>query len=132
MGQRQALHSTYSCVFMELRLLDALVKDNSTTPRERTISVYLTKLAQLGGYLARANDPPPGDMVMWRGMSRLIDLELGAFLGAQLVGNCTAPLISPDSCPDGWDEVAEYALSWAERNINGRRLASLSPCSEFR
>lgn len=72
---------------MELELLDALVKDNSRAPRRRTISAYLTKVARLGGYLARSNDPPPGNMVIWRGMRRLIDLELGASLGAQLVGN---------------------------------------------
>jgi DNA topoisomerase-3 len=38
-------------------------------------------------YLARAKDPPPGNAVMWRGMSRLTDIELGFFIGAQLVGN---------------------------------------------
>ncbi|MFL9907827.1 hypothetical protein [Paraburkholderia sp. RL17-337-BIB-A] len=35
------------------------------------------KLAQLGGYLARAGDPPPGNTVMWRGMRRLTDIQLG-------------------------------------------------------
>src|ERR1035437_3838517 len=28
-----------------------------------------------------------GNMVMWRGLSRLTDIELGATIGAQLVGN---------------------------------------------
>jgi len=28
------------------------------------------------GYLARANDAPPGNTVMWRGVSRLTDIEL--------------------------------------------------------
>ena len=46
-----------------------------------------TKVARLGGYLARTNDSPPGNMVMWRGLSRLIDIELGATISAQLVGN---------------------------------------------
>jgi len=45
---------------------------------------YLTRL---GGYLARAKDPPPGNTVMWRGVSRLTDIELGFVMGAQLVGN---------------------------------------------
>jgi len=44
-------------------------------------------IARLGGYLARANDPPPGNMVMWRGMSRLTDIALGAAVGAGIVGN---------------------------------------------
>jgi len=72
---------------LELCLLDALVRDSNTGPRQKTLSAYLTKLARLGGYLARTNDSPPGNMVMWRGLSRLVDLELGASIGAQLVGN---------------------------------------------
>ena len=72
---------------LELRLLDALVKGKYTGPRTKILSAYLTKVARLGGYLARANDPPPGNMVMWRGLSRLTDIELGATIGAQLVGN---------------------------------------------
>src|SRR3546814_20789341 len=39
---------------------------------------YLICLARLGGYLARAHDPPPGNLVVWRGMRRLSDLLLGA------------------------------------------------------
>jgi hypothetical protein len=72
---------------LELRLLDALVRDSLTGPRSKTLSGYLTKVAQLGGYLARANDSPPGNMVMWRGWSRLVDIELGAAISAQIVGN---------------------------------------------
>jgi hypothetical protein len=48
---------------------------------------YLIKIAQLGGYLARAQAAPPGHLVMWRGLSRLTDIELGFQIGAQLVGN---------------------------------------------
>lgn len=40
-----------------------------------------------GGYLARTHDPPPGNTVIWRGLSRLTDIELGIMIGAQLVGN---------------------------------------------
>jgi hypothetical protein len=54
---------------------------------EKTLSSYLTKIARLGGYLARASDPPPGNTVMWRGLSRLTDIKLGATLSAGLVGN---------------------------------------------
>jgi hypothetical protein len=65
----------------EIDLLDRLVEDkNRQAPRRKTLSYYLTKIARLGGYLARANDPPPGNMVMWRGLSRLIDIELGAMI----------------------------------------------------
>jgi len=51
------------------------------------LSHYLTKIACLGGYLARANDPPPGNTVIWRGLSRLTDIGLGAIVGAKIVGN---------------------------------------------
>ena len=35
--------------------------------------------------LARANDPPPGNIVMWRRLSRLTDIGLGAIAGAEIV-----------------------------------------------
>jgi Transposase DNA-binding len=71
----------------EIELLDHLVKDKRQDVSRRTVSHYLTKIARLGGYLARANDPPPGNTVMWRGLSRLTDIELGARVGAKIVGN---------------------------------------------
>jgi hypothetical protein len=70
---------------LEIRLLDHLVKDKASPAQ--TLAHYLAKVARLGGYLARAKDPPPGTMVMWRGLSRLTDIELGASLGRRLVGN---------------------------------------------
>ncbi len=73
---------------VETTLLDQLVPDkNHGPPREKMLSAYLTKIARLGGYLARTSDPPPGNTVMWRGLSRLTDIKLGAMLGARLVGN---------------------------------------------
>jgi hypothetical protein len=72
---------------IELRLLDALVNDKPTRRRKKTLSTYLTKVAQLGGYLARATDSPPGNLVMWRGLSRLTDIELGATIGAEFTVN---------------------------------------------
>jgi hypothetical protein len=72
----------------EIGLLDHLVKDKDQKPRRRrTLSHYLTKIARLGGYLARASDPPPGNTVMWRGLSRLTDIALGATVGVKLAGN---------------------------------------------
>ena len=73
---------------MEITLLDHLVKDNRRNSiGAKALSHYLTKIARLGGYLARASDPPPGNMVMWKGLSRLTDIELGANIGVKLVGN---------------------------------------------
>jgi len=71
----------------EIYLLDQLVSDQSATvPSGNNLSLYLTKLVRLGGYLARAKDHPPGNTVMWRGLSRLTDIQLGFILGTQLVG----------------------------------------------
>jgi hypothetical protein len=73
---------------LETHLVDKLIPGNpAKRRREATLSCYLTKIARLGGYLARTKDPPPGNTVMWRGLSRLTDIELGFFMGAQLVGN---------------------------------------------
>jgi hypothetical protein len=52
-----------------------------------TLSTYLVNIARSGGYLNRAKDSPPRNTVIWRGLSRLIDIELGFLLAAQLVGN---------------------------------------------
>jgi hypothetical protein len=73
----------------EVRLLDHLVPDKcEPQPHSRkSASRYIIKIARLGGYLARANDPAPGNMVMWRGLSRLTDIELGARVGAKIVAN---------------------------------------------
>lgn len=73
---------------VEIDLLDRLVKEKpAISQSERHLSRYLTKIARLGGYLARARDAPPGNLVMWRGLSRLMDIELGFQIGAQSVGN---------------------------------------------
>lgn len=72
----------------EIRLLDHPIEDaGKGRSQAKTLCHYLTKIARLGGYLARASDSPPGNMVMWRGLSRLTDIELGATIGAKLVGN---------------------------------------------
>jgi hypothetical protein len=71
----------------EISLLDKIVKDKKHFKNsDKNISYYLLKIAKLGGYLARTSDPPPGNMVVWRGLTRLIDIELG-FNMAQ-VKNC--------------------------------------------
>lgn len=72
----------------EMRLLDRLVQKSSISngpPSE--LSIYLYKLACLGGYLARSRDPPPGNIVIWRGLSRLAEIELGFELALEIVGN---------------------------------------------
>ncbi|WP_240543090.1 hypothetical protein [Bradyrhizobium canariense] len=77
---------TLALTATEMGVLDRLVNDK---PKARkTLSHYLIKIARLGGYLARASDPPPGNTVMWRGLSRLTDMALGALVvGGEFVGN---------------------------------------------
>jgi hypothetical protein len=71
----------------EILLLDELVKTKpEATNRKATVSDYITKIARLGGYLNRASDPPPGNKVMWRGMTKLNDIHLGFLLGSKTCG----------------------------------------------
>jgi hypothetical protein len=79
---------TLAFTALEIRLLDQLAKvKDMQRPQTKSISTYLIRIARLGGYLARAGDAAPGNAVIWRGLSRLTDIELGFALGAKLVGN---------------------------------------------
>lgn len=69
----------------EITLLEQLVPTKGGA-RKKTVGHFLTRLAKLGGYLDRSRDPPPGNMVLWRGMARLTDIHLGFSL-ARNVGN---------------------------------------------
>jgi len=70
---------------VETQLLDTLLPEKRKR-RKATLSDYLIKIACLGGYLARATDSTPGNMVMWRGLSRLTDIELGFLIGVEICG----------------------------------------------
>ena len=62
----------------EITLLDRLGPDaKGGVPEKNTPTVCIRKLARLGGHLGRSRDPPPGIIVLWRGLSRLADIELG-------------------------------------------------------
>jgi len=85
MINRSAPHAIPSLALTtrEIGLLDQLVPDKAQARiGTRTLASYLIKVARLGGYLARARDPPPGTMVMWRGLSRLTDIALGIELAS--------------------------------------------------
>src|SRR5918995_1620167 len=70
----------------EVHLLDRLAGRPGNRSPPATLSSYLTRIARLGGYLARASDPPPGNTVMWRGWSRLMDIKLGAAIAGATCG----------------------------------------------
>ncbi len=71
----------------EMMILDTFVKKGDSFSKAETLSQYLIQIARLGGYLARASDPPPGNSVIWKGMSRLMDIELGFKIALKVVGN---------------------------------------------
>ncbi len=78
---------TLALTQVELELLDRLAADKrsaSSVPKD--LSAYLVKIARLGGYLDRANDPPPGIIVMWKGLARLTDISTGYLIGRENCG----------------------------------------------
>jgi hypothetical protein len=81
MINRMASNAPAATVFTktERELLDCLVPDvvSQDCGKHKSLQSYITKVARLGGYLARSSDPPPGNIVMWRGLSRFTDIELG-------------------------------------------------------
>lgn len=70
----------------EIEILDHLAGTQQPT-RQRRMNYYFTLVAKLGGHLARSSDAPPGNMVLWRGISRLTDIQLGFELHRKVVGN---------------------------------------------
>ena len=47
---------------LETNILDHLIPNPTADPSPaRTLSLYLIKISRLGGYLARAKEPPPGN-----------------------------------------------------------------------
>lgn len=91
MLNRSTRHAKPTLAFtpIEVELLTYLTPERKQTHTQRspTLQACLTQLARLGGYLNRTGDGPPGNTVIWRGLSRLTDIELGYLLGVQHVGN---------------------------------------------
>ena len=84
MMTRAAPHAAPTIVLtsQEITILDHLIGDNGNRgARPGTLQLYITKLARLGGYLARMSDPPPGNTVIWRGLRRMADIQLGTEIG---------------------------------------------------
>ena len=69
----------------EIIVLDQ-IRPEKDTKAPKDLSCYIIKIAKLGGYLARTNDPPPGNMVMWRGWTRLNDIMLGTTITTETCG----------------------------------------------
>ena len=85
-SDRYKAHSTRRAQGWEaIQLLEHLVPAKGES-RKKTVGNFLTRLARLGGYLNRTRDAPLGNMVLWRGMTRLTDIHLGFNL-TKVVGN---------------------------------------------
>jgi hypothetical protein len=67
----------------EMKILDRCSKYKFNC---KSLSDCILQLAKLGGYLARKSDPPPGNMVLWRGLTRLIDIQLGYTMAIENCG----------------------------------------------
>jgi hypothetical protein len=59
------------------------VDQNETTWLQVKFAAHLLQIAMQGGYLARKNDPAPGNMVVWRGMTRLHGISFGISIGSR-------------------------------------------------
>jgi hypothetical protein len=69
----------------EIAILNHMAGE-SDKPAPKNVAHYLIVLAKLGGYLNRKNDGPPGNTVLWRGLSRLTDIHMGFELHRETCG----------------------------------------------
>jgi hypothetical protein len=56
----------------------ALEREDARRP---SLNSSITQLGRIGGYLNRGADGSAGNTVIWRGLSRLTDIEIGYLLG---------------------------------------------------
>lgn len=63
------------------------IMPTSRSPLASWLSRYSHPDRRATGYLNRATDGPPGNTVLWRGMTRLADIALGFELATKDVGN---------------------------------------------
>ena len=68
---------------IEIQIINCMANCHNNKKSTNDLSFYIEELAKLGGYLARKSDPPPGITVIWRGLKRLSDIEVGANLKRQ-------------------------------------------------
>lgn len=72
---------------IEIQLPCHAVKNKGQpSSQPKTLQHALLLLAKLGGYLARVHDPPPGNLILWRGLARLTDIQIGFLIAQEIVG----------------------------------------------
>lgn len=61
----------------EIKILDTMIKDTAQAMSSPPLEKYTIKLARLGGYTGNKNKHPPGNIVIWRGLRRLNEIQTG-------------------------------------------------------
>jgi hypothetical protein len=79
---RQAPHGLAQQIGEPL-LVKLLARHLHLDPQAMTMAQFWRGVAQLGGYLARKNDGPPGWRTLWQGWQILSDWAMGARLAAE-------------------------------------------------
>lgn len=72
---------------IEQQVLQAIQNQSNSNWKGNNIADYYEVISKLGGHMGRQYDQPPGNMVTWRGLSRLNDIIIGYMLGVKNVGN---------------------------------------------
>jgi hypothetical protein len=62
----------------ETKILTEMIYAKEKRRRLLRLSDCLLHIGKLGGYLTRSGNPPPGNLVMLGGLSRLADMQLGS------------------------------------------------------
>jgi hypothetical protein len=70
----------------EIKILDTMIKDTAQVMSSPPLEKYTIKLAQLGGYTGNKNKHPPGNIVIWRGLRRLNEIQIGWELATERCG----------------------------------------------
>lgn len=87
MVNRTSPQASASLVFTDTEIQLLRHADPKPSRAKKTLADHLYAVARLGGYLSRTHDPPPGNMVLWRGFTRLMDIHIGYCIAAKLMGN---------------------------------------------
>ena len=98
---------------LEIEVLAAYQKKDRTRPTEPLIQLgnAVRLVAQIGGYLGRANDPPPGHQLMWQGYFQL-----------QLM--CEGYSLRNDQ--EFWRVFGVRTVKWRTTNLVAVRLGAMS------
>lgn len=67
---------------LAIDLFDQLPMQRWTALGPKSLDHYLDRIARLGGYRGRTSDPPPGNIVIWRGLARQTDIAIGISIRA--------------------------------------------------